>query len=261
MKFRIYIDEVGNSDLNSSNNEGHRFLCLTGIIFNLEYVGAVAQPQLEALKTKYFASHPDEPVVLHRKELLYKKYPFHALENPNLEKAFNIELLRLLSDWEYKVIGVVLDKQEHNANYAATWKYDPYHYCQEIILERFRLFLNLNNAIGDVMIESRGGKEDMRLKKSFRKLMENGTHYLSPAQLAEHITSKELKVKTKGANIAGLQLADLIAHAVRRHAFNKFWDMYDGKHTFSDDIIEILERDKFFKYRNNITRYGLKKLP
>lgn len=76
MKYRIYIDEVGNSDLKSSANEEHRFLCLTGIIFRLDYVSEILQPELEALKAKYFGSHPDEPIIFHRKELVHKKYPF-----------------------------------------------------------------------------------------------------------------------------------------------------------------------------------------
>ena len=91
--------------------------------------------------------------------------------------------------------------------------------------------------------------------------MNEGTQYLSAAQLAEHITSKELKVKAKGANIAGLQIADLVAHSVRRYAFKTIWKKDDGKTTFSDSIIEILEKDKFFKYKNRIYGYGLKKLP
>ena len=136
-----------------------------------------------------------------------KKYPFHSLLDPAKEKIFNQKFLTLLKAWDFQVIGVVIDKQEHNQHYT-TWKYDPYHYCQEILLERFRLFLNMNDSSGDVMIESRGGKEDMRLKKSFRQLMETGTRYLKAEELRACMTSLELKVKPKGANIAGLQLAD-----------------------------------------------------
>ena len=260
-KFRIYIDEVGNSDLKSSEDPNHRFLCLAGVVFNLEYVASTLQPELEALKTKYFGSHPDEPIILHRKELVNKKPPFQALANEDIAQQFNEEFLKLLKKWEYNVIAVVLDKQEQSIMYANTWKYDPYHYCQEIILERYKLFLNLNQAVGDVMIESRGGKEDMRLKKSFRRLMENGTNFVSPDEMAKYLTSKELKVKAKSANIAGLQLADLIAHAVRRYAFKTVWDMDDGKKTFSDDIIEILINGKLFAYKGKILGYGVKKLP
>ena len=261
MKYRIYIDEVGNSDLKSSANEEHRFLCLTGIIFDLNYVRNILQPELEALKIKYFDSHPDDPVIFHRKELVHKKFPFNGLKDPAVSTAFDQDFLQLLAKWDYKVIGVVMDKQEHNATYAETWKYDPYHYCQEILLERFKLFLNIKNSIGDVMIESRGGKEDMRLKKSFRTLMEKGTNYLTAAELNQRITSKELKVKAKSANIAGLQLADLIAHPVRRYVFKNILKMDDGKTTFSDAIIDILAAGKFFKYKGRIMGYGVKKLP
>jgi hypothetical protein len=38
MKYRMYVDEVGNSDMNSSDNPLHRFLSLSGIILELEYV-------------------------------------------------------------------------------------------------------------------------------------------------------------------------------------------------------------------------------
>ena len=45
MKFRMYIDEVGNPDLNSSDSPLHRFLSLTGVIVELEYVREVIFPR------------------------------------------------------------------------------------------------------------------------------------------------------------------------------------------------------------------------
>ena len=50
MKFRMYVDEVGNSDVDSSDDPNHRFLSLTGIIIDLDYVGRVIHPELEALR-------------------------------------------------------------------------------------------------------------------------------------------------------------------------------------------------------------------
>ena len=75
-KYRIYIDEVGNNDLGSSIDPNHRYLSLTGLIFELDYVKRTLQPAIENLKEKYFGTHPDEPIILHRKELVNKKYPF-----------------------------------------------------------------------------------------------------------------------------------------------------------------------------------------
>ena len=37
--------------------------------------------------------------------------------------------------------------------------------------------------------------------------------------------------------------------------------MDDGKNTFGDEIIKILEKDKFFRYEGKIYGYGAKKLP
>ena len=116
-KYRIYIDEVGNSDLKSSENEEHRYLCLTGVIFDLNYVKEVLFKELEELKSHYFDSHPDDPIILHRKELVYKKYPFHKLKDNKISKAFDTEILSKLLHWDYTVISVLIDKLEHKKKY------------------------------------------------------------------------------------------------------------------------------------------------
>ena len=108
-KYRLYVDEVGNSDLESSDNPNHRFLSLTGIIISLDYVREVIHPEMEAMKAKYFDSHPDEPVILHRKELLNAKPPFQALKDQQVRKTFDKDLLNRLRQWEYTVITVCLD--------------------------------------------------------------------------------------------------------------------------------------------------------
>ncbi|MDX9709517.1 MAG: DUF3800 domain-containing protein [Trichloromonas sp.] len=209
MKFRIYIDEVGNSDLASSDNPNHRFLSLTGVIIELGHVETTVFPQLEALKTKYFRSHPDEPVILHRKEMVNHKRPFEHLKDPEVKRSFDAELLALLQAWDYAVVSVCIDKRNHKETYQV-WRYDPYHYCLAILLERYWFFLNEHGAKGDVMAESRGGKEDMRLKDSFAKLWAEGTEYISSERFHTVLTSKQLKVKNKTNNVAGLQLADLL---------------------------------------------------
>jgi hypothetical protein len=53
-KYRIYIDEVCNNDLESSYNTNHRYLSLTGLIFELNDVKDIVTPSLEKLKQKYF---------------------------------------------------------------------------------------------------------------------------------------------------------------------------------------------------------------
>ncbi len=110
-KFRMYIDEVGNSDLGSSDNPNHRFLSLTGVIIDLDFVGNTLHPEMENLKVRHFGSHPDDPVIFHRKELVNCRFPFRALKDPERRAVFDNELLALLTNWKYTVITVCLDKK------------------------------------------------------------------------------------------------------------------------------------------------------
>ena len=238
-KYRLYIDETGNSDLKSSMNPNERFLSLTGVIIGLPYVQETMHPQMEALKARHFSSHPDEPVILHRKELVNQKHPFRILRNISAEYAFNQDLLKHLRDWEYSVITVCIDKKSHVETYMS-WRRNPYHYCMAVLLERFNYWLSRRNTKGDVMAESRGGREDKLLKEEFRDLWSNGTQFVHPSQFQRSLTSRELKVKPKSANITGLQLADLIAHPSRSEILYERGLLGRGLGTFACQIVEIL---------------------
>jgi hypothetical protein len=252
-------DGVGNADLKNAFDENQRFLSLTGVILSLEHVQNFLNPQMENLKAKYFNSHPDDPVIFHRKEMVNAKHPFTALQNDLIREQFNDELLELIQKTEFQLITIVIDKKEQNEQYASTWKYNPYHYCLAVLIERYCLLLKRLNCEGDVMAESRGGKEDIRLKKSFRKLIEEGTSYIQSADFQEVFTSNELKVKSKLNNISGLQLCDLIAHPSRREILLENKKIMDTrKDIFGDKISEIL-KSKYDSIKGKL--YGKKLLP
>jgi hypothetical protein len=195
---------------------------------------------MEEIKHKYFRAHPDEPIIFHRKEMMNAYPPFEGLKDPQTRAGFDLDLLRLLTDWEYTVISVCLDKKKHKETYT-TWRYDPYHYCLAVLLERFVFYLHRKNAQGDAMAESRGGKEDRRLKDSFERLWRNGTDYLAPEELGASLTSRQLKVKIKANNIAGVQLADLIAHPSRNEILEEHGYRSGKISPFGREVIKILQ--------------------
>ena len=45
----MYVDEVGNADLGASTDPNHRYLVITGVVMDLDYVGRVVAPRLESL--------------------------------------------------------------------------------------------------------------------------------------------------------------------------------------------------------------------
>ena len=156
-KYRLYVDEVGDTGLKRVNDLAHRFLSLTGVIAESDYVRRRIHPELEAIKVRYFDSHPDEPVVLHRREMVNGRWPFQALADVETRVAFDNELLGLLNGWEYRVITACLDKQAFVASGLSDCN-DPYHYCLGALVETYGDWLRRRNARGDVMTEARRGK-------------------------------------------------------------------------------------------------------
>lgn len=260
MKYRLYVDEVGNSDLGASRDPNHRYLSLTGVILDLGYVDSTVFPAFEDLKRKYFGSHPDDPVVFHRKELVNRKHPFENLRDAPTEEAFNSELLDLLRRLAYTVITVVIDKLEHKERYQV-WRHDPYHYCLEVLVERYVLWLRRQSAVGDVMAESRGGREDRRLKDSFERVAAEGSDFIRPEVVAAHLTSRQLKIKPKANNIAGLQLADLLAHPSFRAMLARR-ERQSLAENFGGLIAKVLEDAKYNRSKDGrIEGWGRKWLP
>ncbi len=260
--YRIYIDEVGNHDLTHADDPNERFLSLTGAILESGYTLHVLQQEMDQLKRGFFQRDPDEPIIFHRKEMVNKRSPFQALRDPEIEQNFNATLLAALARWEYCVITVVIDKKAHRDQYQV-WRYHPYHYCLAVLLERFVLFLHYGGHRGDVLVESRGGTEDRKLVESYARLYERGTDAIPPERWRERLTSCQLKVKPKRANIAGLQLADLIAHPSRQEILSEHKLIVDDRQTFGKQVCAILNQSKY--YRNiqtgQIEGYGKKLLP
>ena len=95
-------------------------------------------------------------------------------------------------------------------------------------MQRFAGYLNHINRVGDAMGESRGGVEDKLLKDSYTRVFEHGV-WMTPAHTFQSaLTSRQLKLKPKRANIAGLQLADLLGHPVKQ------WVLRDAGHVIKE---------------------------
>ena len=259
--YRIYIDETGNHDMNHVDDPNERFLALTGVILESNYYSSTLRPEMEKIKDVFFQNDPDEPVVFHRKEMVNYRSPFTVLRNKEIEKHFNKVLLEALERWKYLVVTVVLDKKAHRDKYKV-WHYHPYHYCLEVLLERFVLFLYGGHHHGDVLVESRGGKEDEKLKDSYNRLYEVGTDNIPVERWQSHLTSHELKLKPKSANIAGLQLADLLAHPSKREILRANNLINDDRDIFGDQICAILQKSKYRRSsKGKIPGYGTVLLP
>jgi len=163
---------------------------------------------------------------------------FWPLRNKETREKFNHELLRLLAESEFWIVSVVLDKLAHQERYGEL-AIHPYHVCVLAILERYAGFLNAFNASGDVMAEARGGVEDRQLKEAYRRAYESGTSARDASFFQSVLTSREIKLRSKAKNIAGLQVADLFAHSCKDDILLDKVTGFSPRPGFEDKIREI----------------------
>jgi len=245
-RYRLYIDESGDHTYGKLEDPARRYLCLLGLFVEVETYRDSFQPAFEKLKQTHFPHNPDEPVIMHRAEIINKRGPFGRLKDQQNTQLFNADLLKFLSQQDYYLVGMVIDKKTHIERYGSA-AYHPYHFCLAALLERYCGFLNHYNAQGDVMAESRGGSEDMKLKEAYHGLYTAGTYYRSKDFFQRALTSVQIKLKPKSANIAGLQVADLLAYPVKQEILIERNQISDVGDVFSKEICRAIA----FKYNRH----------
>lgn len=279
--YRLYIDESGDHTygkqekssifirqgeekhyLGDIKNYPHlekddkRYLGLTGCIFKLDYYRDQFGPTIESFKKDFF--DPDEQVILHAKDIIQRRGHFHILQNKEIASRFDAGLIDLIANAEYTVINVVIDKKNHVENFGtAAWH--PYHYCLANMLARYCFFLKKRKAKGDVLAESRGKTEDFELKKIYSTIYDKGTRFQSNVFFQQYLTSKEIKIKPKEKNVAGLQLSDILAHPLKKHTLLQKGLLQDPDASlFWLKVIEVVKpKLDRREHDGNVDGYGL----
>ena len=127
MLYRLYVDEVGNDDVPSAHDERHRYLSLSGVAMAQDHARDNLAPALNRLKAEIFRHDPDEPVLLHRKDIINKKRIFEALNDDELRGRFDDGLCDVIAMSEYGMITVLIDKLEMARQHHWQQRH-PYHY-------------------------------------------------------------------------------------------------------------------------------------
>lgn len=212
-RYRLYLDESGDHAYNLLADPAHRYLALLGVWFHEKEDYVAFADDFEAFKRDVFGPRPDEPVSLHRSEVINRKGPFGILCDETVERRFNDGLLAVVERAQFRMTCVVIDKKGHLDRYVNPMH--PYHYCLQAVLDRYCGWLNYKNAAGDVVAETRGRREDRQLLGAYQTVFTEGTLMFKPPFHCRALTSKEVKIRRKEDNIPGLQLADMLAHPIK----------------------------------------------
>ncbi|MBG0810366.1 DUF3800 domain-containing protein [Methylosinus sp. H3A] len=246
--------------MNDLENDDHRYLSLTGVAMKTDVARDDLTPKFDWVKKAVFNQDPDEPIIFHRRKIVQRKAQFGVLNDPIKLDLFNRAMLKIYKQCDYAVITAIIDKLE--ASRRDKWKEKhPYHYLMQILVEKFARFLVRKNSFGDIMPEGRKGKKDAALQVAYDDVRGKGNYYFPPEQIRYRIPASKLKIRYKSDNIAGLQLADLLAHPSHMHirACNKH-PVSIGK--YADAVIGILAASKYDRSsQGRIAGYGVKYLP
>lgn len=209
--YRLYVDEVGTDDVTAVETDSERYLSLTGIAMKLDQARDHLAPRFASIKGDIFDHDPDDPLIFHRKKIVKLSGDYHCLRDQEKHAAFDAAILSAMTECEYHVITALIDKKAM----LKQWRWEnkePYHYLMEVIVEKYAQFLKRKGDIGDIMPEGRKGDKDRRLQDAFERVKRSGTYYAAKSMLDRRIPSNNLKFRYKRDNVAGLQLADLLAH-------------------------------------------------
>jgi len=255
-RYRIYLDESGDHVYRATQESAHRFLGLLGCWFNnADYLRF--HEALEDLKKRHFHHHPDNPVILHREDIINRRRVFKILQDDHKRAEFDNDLLNVIQSANFLVVSVVIDKAALRASYGEGAGH-PYHIGLGFLLQRYAGYLNRINRVGDVMAEARGGNEDILLKDSYTRVYEHGAWgYTSAEFFQSALTSRQLKLLGKRANVSGLQLADLIAHSAKQWVLRNYNLLNDPPAPFAERLMKVVE-EKFNRqlYNKRLEGYG-----
>jgi len=222
--FVVYVDESGDHSLAKIDQEYPVFV-LALCIFHKRHYAEKIIPAIEKLKFNYFGH---DSVVLHENEIRKQKGDFGFLAHLPTRRAFMEQLSSIVEASNFVLIACVVDKTRLiKTPDAAT---NPYHLALGLCLEALRCFLaekNQDHLKTHVVVECRGKKEDSELELEFRRICDgdNPTNRILPFDVV---------FANKQTNLAGLQLADLVARPVglsyvRPHQPNQAFDLLKRK--------------------------------
>lgn len=213
----IYVDESGDHSLNSIDPDYPVFVLAFCIINKVDYKNIIV-PAIKQLKFDLFG-HDD--IVFHEREIRKAEREFSILLNPEKRTYFHDSMNKIMEDAPITIIATAISKTNLTDKYSNPD--NPYNLGLGLCMERAALFLEQQgqaDKLTHIIVESRGRNEDRDLELSFRQIID-GVRVGSGLAYNIRKAHFDLRFTKKQANMAGLQLADMIARPIGRHVINR----------------------------------------
>ncbi len=234
-----FVDESGDAVLDPIDPQ-FPVLVLAICLFRRRDYYEVVSPRIRALKLTHFGV---SSVVFHEREIRQRRGMFTSLGSEARRTDFLEDLTQALADLPFTVIAAAADKRRLATSQAPA--IDLYQSCLRAgLLNVYQCLDELGEPPLplDVIVESRGRREDKRLKELFDA-------FQRPADATpESVPGFELSFANKRAGLIGLEVADLIAYPIARHILGR---------PQAHDPFGLIRRKMFQGPDGSIEGYGL----
>ena len=236
------FDESGSHHYKSGQNAiKDRYLCLLGVIISEEENKNHFDPAWSELR-HICTTDINPPPPLHYIDVLNKRNEFKKLEDDAVRAIFDKQYMQIISERDYTICCVVLDKETHFKQYEEMIMH-PYHYCFNIMLGRYIMFLNKQGGVGDIVVEARGKREDRKMQEAYKDIYTNGTQLINSNEIKNHIKSHEIKFYKKKDLVSGIEFADMLATPMKHYVLSQY-DKHTLSNNFSKQVLEKLHTHK-----------------
>ena len=215
-EYYLFLDE------SKPNGANINHLCLAGVIFSRDDYEKNIIPAVDSLKQDIFGT---SSIILHEVEIRRAINNFRCLNNLQKKQEFWEKMTGIFSGENITTIGASVNYPILESYYNKDSLKNKYFMVLQIVLENFVHFLEYNNGIGQIYIESTDLKSDTELRN--------------------------INFLNKNDNNTGLQLADFVPGTLNRKANNL------SKRELSD----IIEKNLYDGSQNLTNRFGFKIIP
>ncbi len=208
----VFFDESGDALLTGIDPH-FPILNLTAVAIRLSDYWDHVVPGVSQFKHRHFNT---DRVVLHASSIRRRTGAFQRLADPKRYSAFMADLVKTLERLPFQVISATIDKEILITRYKRP--HDPYDLAMQFCLERVCRWLHdtgQSRKQTQLVFESRGKRPD-RQARAFVEGLCHQTPALGRTAPPFALTPFEPLFIPKRANVAGLQLADLLAHPLAR---------------------------------------------
>jgi len=194
--------------------------------------------EFEAIKATHFRRFhvAGAPVILHRRSILDRWGPFGELHDSVKLKLFLQDLVDAIARCDFTVIASIAAVSKYPGR---NWRVRAKKDALEFILTRYCGILHHVGYKGDVILETTDREEDRRLRDKLDELLQTGAAGRRPNYFASALIRNPFYFRRGDTDVAGIQLADLLATPLARRVLVQYVTNLLGKRIPTNRLTEF----------------------